>query len=84
MITLTAEVVIESRHQVERRFLLRGALTPCPLCHPVPETTPRFPPVFMGLLRGHARQPLGALTPALAPALAISPTPPPPFLGRCR
>lgn len=74
-ITLTAEIVIESCHQVERGFLFRRALTPCPLCHPVPKTTPRFPPVFMGMLRGHSRQPPGAVTLALAPALAISPPP---------
>lgn len=79
MHTLTTEVVIEPRHQVERCFLFRGALAPCSSCHPVPKTTPRFPPVFMGTLRGHSQQPPGEVTLALAPALAVSP----PFLGRC-
>lgn len=72
-VPLTAEVVVEPRHKVEGCVLFRGAFAPCSSCHLVPETTPRFPPVFMSALRGHSRRPLGEATLALAPALAASP-----------
>ena len=70
---LTAKVVIEPHHQVEGCILFRGAFAPCLSCHLVPKTTLRFPPVFMGTLRGHPQQPLGEATLALASALAASP-----------
>lgn len=53
-VPLTPEVVVEPRHQVERCVLFRGAFPSCSPCHLVPQTTPRFLPVFMGTLSGHS------------------------------
>jgi len=71
---LTSEVVVEPRHQVEGHFPFRGGIAPYSLCHLVPQTIPRFLPVFMRTLRGHPRQPRQRLClPLLLPLLSSPP-----------